>query len=416
VLTIILQHVPLQQRLGVCTRVCHAFRTAAIAATNSISITQISSQARYDNAVKWLQLHGAGVTCLDIQHGGGFSLACWPCPALRDLNLQEVSVQPGFFSACTNLTRLLLTGCWLQSSPHATSNAAGRSRLTQLSVLCSLQHLELDNVRCPLSNSCCEFPGSLLSQLVQLTCLKLRYDQVQSDAALQHLSALSALQHLELNLGGLSSQQPAAAALTFLQQLPQLTALHLELNLWHGRMQQQPTGAALNGLQQLPQLTALKLSRVPWAIKLRSMPAITVLTALRVLHLEDCASVDPTVLATISLQQLYLSCRDPWDADGSAALLAAIGHLHELVKLELCHNRCWSNPSAAAYSALTASSHLQHLILSGCELPTGAWQQMFPPTRCLPELRHLYLCTALAPSPAVEPGRHAVHGCLLPQP
>jgi len=171
----------------------------------------------------------------------------------------------------------------VQSSPHASNSAAGGNPLTQLSVLCSMQHLEIDNVRSAPSNPGCGFPGSLLSELVQLTCLKLRCNQVQSDAALQHLSALSARQHLELNL--------------------------------QGQNQQKLTAAAVTGLQQLPQLTALKLSRVPWAINLHSMPAFTVLTALRVLYLEGSTSVDPAVLATISqLQKLELQCRGSWDA------------------------------------------------------------------------------------------------------
>jgi len=351
----IMQHVPLQQRLGVCTLVCHAFHTAAVEATDSVILTDMSRQAQCDNVAQWLQAHGGGVTRLDMR-GQGLSLACLPCPALRDLNLQWLSVQPGFFSACTSLTRLLLNDCFLKTT-----------LATQLSVLVTLQHLELHGAvyQRAITNpgiNCCEFPGSLLSQLVQLTCLKLRYSQVQSDAALQHLGSLSALQHLELNLEGWGEQKPTAAALT--------------------------------GLQQLLQLTSLILTRVPWAINLHSMPAFTVLAALRVLQLDDCPSVDAAVLATTSqLQQLELGCKDLWNAEGSAAMLAAVGQQQGLTKLRISHYRCWSTPSAAAYSALTASSHVQHLQLIGCEFPAGAWQQMFPPTKCCPELRQLYSWT-----------------------
>jgi len=87
ILVVIMQHVPLQQRLGVCTRVCHAFHTAAVAATDSISITTMSSQAQSDNVSQWLQLHGGDVTSFHAQHGRRASLASLPCPALRDLNL-----------------------------------------------------------------------------------------------------------------------------------------------------------------------------------------------------------------------------------------------------------------------------------------------------------------------------------------
>jgi len=265
ILVMILQNVPLKQRLGVCTRVCHAFCTAAVAATNSISITGMSSLAQCDNVSQWLQLHGGVVTrldiCSNIQQGDGASLASLPCPLLRDLELEGLAVQPGSFATCTSLTRLRLTGCYVQSSPHATS-IAGSTTVTQLSVLVNLQHLDLDVVRFrPVTQSGADsfdLPSGLLSQLVQLTCLKLQHNQVQSDAALQHLSALSALQHLELNLQGWGEQQPTAAALT--------------------------------GLQQLPQLTALKLTGTPWVINLQSMPAFTVLTALRVLQLQGSLS------------------------------------------------------------------------------------------------------------------------------
>jgi hypothetical protein len=42
---------------------------------------------------------------------------------------------------------------------------------------------------------------------------------------------------------------------------------------------------------------------------------------------------------------------------------------------------------AAACSALTASSKLQHLDISKLELPAGVWPQIFPPGKRLPQLR-----------------------------
>jgi hypothetical protein len=44
-----------------------------------------------------------------------------------------------------------------------------------------------------------------------------------------------------------------------------------------------------------------------------------------------------------------------------------------------------------AYSALTASSKLQHLDISGCKVPAGVWEHMFPAGRQLPHLRVLGL-------------------------
>jgi len=203
-----------------------------------------------------------------------------------------------------------------------------------------------------------DLPNSLLSHLVQMTSLQLGSAQVQSDAALQHVTALSALQHLDLALRGCGLQIPTAAVLT--------------------------------GLQHLKHVTALKLRAAMWPIDLHSMPALTALTALRVLSLSGCVSVDPAVLAGIcQLQELDLLCSHTWDAESSAQMLAAIGQQPQLTLLRLHLYRFWSAASAAAYSALTASSHLQHLELQNCGFPDGAWQHVFPRTRCLPELHYL---------------------------
>ena len=47
------------------------------------------------------------------------------------------------------------------------------------------------------------------------------------------------------------------------------------------------------------------------------------------------------------------------------------------------------NIPAAAYSALTASSKMQHLDISGCTLPADVWQHVFPAGRQLPHLTSL---------------------------
>lgn len=63
--------------------------------------------------------------------------------------------------------------------------------------------------------------------------------------------------------------------------------------------------------------------------------------------------------------------------------------MQRLTRLEL-QLGWWFTPSAAVYSALTASSHLQHLDLNGVHpLPTDAWQHMFPAGKTLPHLTHL---------------------------
>lgn len=54
-------------------------------------------------------------------------------------------------------------------------------------------------------------------------------------------------------------------------------------------------------------------------------------------------------------------------------------------------------PPAAAYSALTTSSKLQHLNISCCQLPAGVWQHLFSPGRPLPHLRVLNISNVKHP-------------------
>lgn len=232
VLTIMLQHVPLQQRLGVCTCVCRSFMAAAVAATNTISMPT-STQAQCDGVREWLQRHG-GVTALKAQRRRGCvpCLASLPCPLLKHLRLYGFSVQPGCFAVCTRLTHLSLDLCIMERSPNA-SSSADSNPLAQLSVLTSLQHLSLGTImlsQCSankLEGTALDLPSNLLSHLVHLTYLQLGSSLLQSDAALQHLHAVTALQHVNLHLFGGKERRPTAAALTGLQHLEHLTALEL---------------------------------------------------------------------------------------------------------------------------------------------------------------------------------------------
>jgi hypothetical protein len=52
----------------------------------------------------------------------------------------------------------------------------------------------------------------------------------------------------------------------------------------------------------------------------------------------------------------------------------------------------------AAYAAMTASSRLQHLNISECALPAGAWQHMFPAGRQLPQLQEFNIKVLKLPS------------------
>jgi hypothetical protein len=80
-------------------------------------------------------------------------------------------------------------------------------------------------------------------------------------------------------------------------------------------------------------------------------------------------------------------------------LLAGLQEMEQLTQLELWTFQLGKAPvdgmldgveiPAAAYSALTASSNLQHLRLRGCTLPENPWQLLLPDGRQLPHLRSL---------------------------
>jgi hypothetical protein len=74
-----------------------------------------------------------------------------------------------------------------------------------------------------------------------------------------------------------------------------------------------------------------------------------------------------------------------------------------------------TNPPAAAYAALTASSKLQHLDISHCCLPADVWQHIFPVGRQLPLLRVLNLECVKHPvaTPAAAPTATSVLSGLL---
>lgn len=66
-------------------------------------------------------------------------------------------------------------------------------------------------------------------------------------------------------------------------------------------------------------------------------------------------------------------------------------HLTQLTHLKLASDSVCAgiNPPAEVFSALTASSKLQHLGVSYCRLPAGIWQHMFSTNRQLPHVRSL---------------------------
>jgi hypothetical protein len=104
------------------------------------------------------------------------------------------------------------------------------------------------------------------------------------------------------------------------------------------------------------------------------------------------------------LQHLCLNhCGLGKDAAGESQLLSHVQHLQQLTHLSLNASLRAverTNPPASAYAALTASSKLQHLDISSCTLPAGAWQHLFPTGRQLPSLQSLNIGGVMQPSGA----------------
>ena len=132
-----------------------------------------------------------------------------------------------------------------------------------------------------------------------------------------------------------------------------------------------------------------------------------------------CTSIDPAALAGKNqLQRLELA-RNPGDtsiAGGSAGigqLLAQLQHLTSLTHLDLERCLCYlvaEDPPATGFAALTASSKLQHLDISDCLLPEGAWQHVFPAGRQLPHMRSLVLAWVSSSVCKLHPNRGVADG------
>jgi hypothetical protein len=139
------------------------------------------------------------------------------------------------------------------------------------------------------------------------------------------------------------------------------------------------------------------------------------LTRLQLGHIK----VAPDVVAgRTQLQHLQLEgCSVPGAAAGQAQLLSHLQSLQELTHLDL-HGSLQpafgqlATPPAAAYSALTASSKLQHLNVRFCTLPAGTWQHILPAGRQLSHLQTLDISDVRLPGGSSHPAS-APEGSLL---
>jgi hypothetical protein len=274
-----------------------------------------------------------------------------------------------------------------------------------------------------------ELPTGL--QLHRLVLTDLRLQLLPGGGRAGVLQAGAPLKQLEISNCAWRDSAPDAAFAQALSQLPQLE--HIKYANWGSTLAF--PGHVLSALQQLtsldvmqapgdvlefvhlaPRLRDLKARLGPDSSTIQTVPVLRQLTSLQLRASSCMDQFDVAGLANIS-KLVHLDIQVDIDMQGAskngrpagvAALLCQLQQMTQLTYLSL--QRCWSlegpivpydpsGPPAAAYAALTASSTLQHLDVSGNTMPQGAWQHVLPAGRQLPHLRVLKaaFCGLLGP-------------------
>jgi hypothetical protein len=204
------------------------------------------------------------------------------------------------------------------------------------------------------------------------------------------LQLLPELQHLSIT--GLKDEhgEPVGFSFRGLQDMVQLTYLEL-------------SGCAFcndhPNLQHLSHLQDLRLALVGrrWFLDTVMVSGLQRLTRFEIHGTAGTFGVKPDILLSqTQLQHLALRhLRVDGAGPGVQQLLLHLQQMQRLTYLDFrarpLHRFFTLQASAppAAYSALTASSKLQHLDISGCKVPAGVWEHMFPAGKQLPHLRVL---------------------------
>ena len=272
-----------------------------------------------------------------------------------------------------------------------------------------------------------ELPHDTLQGLSSLSCSHMHL-QLQPGDGFQGVLGPSAsrkqLQFTECTL--LDGQEALAAALLLLTELQHLSLTRNASGMaWHGngrgfylhlslnnQQMQQLTHLELvkcgmqqpDGLQRLQGLTRLQDLRLEClgahTVQASMLSGLQQLTSLNVRggYGGGTRTLEPGALAGLTqLQHLaVVAFSTAGGSAGVAQLLYHLQHMQQLTHLDLSFTLRNGSPSveaeassAAAYSALTASSKLRHLNIGFCTLPAGAWQHMFPAGRQLPQLQVL---------------------------
>jgi len=337
---LVLEHVPLRQRLCECALVCRKFHAAVIAATKSIE-TRLSKQSSADNLVEYLSRHGSHLTSMNLS---GSEIGAGKCTLLGQLpscqHVQQLSIEyfdvqlcgdeglPGVLNSITGLTRLELDDCLV--NPKGTVGS-----VADLSVLVNLRHLRIgfdlwlsfsEGSLDPQPLSEVGWSTNAWSGLHHLTHLKLGWVVLAAEDV-QHLSTLSSLSVLSVS-GDVHLAVMAAPGLALSQSLRSLVITGM-----HGR-------------------------------------SIT------------CPVLGPSVLAALTrLTRLKLAgvrVKGEGEVGGGLCLLQAVSKLQRLRRLVFARLDVEWPPPSPAYQAVVASSKLRWLTWADCQLPPGVFAHIFP--------------------------------------
>jgi hypothetical protein len=249
------------------------------------------------------------------------------------------------------------------------------------------------------------------------------------------LALLPGLEYLSITgYANFPTVQEMAIRGDVLQQLPQLTYLELQ-HVWLVSALEESDGDVSDrnsddgdsegndrynlGLQHITALTRLADLRLllpdcGCSILASMLSSAQPLTCLQLqtaswsgFCFESGVLAGKTLLQHLELRCCYIAGHAP----GVVQLLSELQQLQQLTRLVL--RRCWdeSDAPAAAYSALTASSKLQHLDISSCSFPTGVWQHLFPVGRKPPHLQTLNISRLSPPLPESPDGTRLARCC-----
>jgi hypothetical protein len=342
ILKLVMQHVPLKDRLGSCCLVSKQLHAAAVAATDAMTFTTTNYRNGYElprqpaeSAMVWLCHYGQQLTSLELALLPQ-PIQQLPCPNLQELTLSACQVQlgaaadgqPGVLQGCTKLKQLSLS-CDILDTPESRAVLESCSAVVDcgLSSLVHLQHLELAPKR-------------------QFSVLKW-YEYDFELPCLQHLTYLK--YHCEF--------------VDSLLQISHLTNLQ-ELHVW------------------APRDTLVGPKLIPGLMFPASLQKLVLLSPLEA----GLLSLVPTGLKFLRVERVIEG-----PSSGSGSFLSYMARLQALTRLELPYGEFYGPPAGPAYSALTASSSLVSLHLADTVFPTEVWSHVFPAGCILPHLTLLML-------------------------